>query len=424
MNILIIGGGGREHALAWKIDRSPLVDRIYCAPGNAGIAQTAECVDLDASDFNSVIDFVRTRNIDLTVVGPEAYLVDGIVDRFQKENELILGPTRAAARLEGSKAFAKEFFSKYSIPTAPFRICSEEEEALSVLDGVDFDFPVVIKADGLAAGKGVIVCRDYKEALDAIQRIMENREFGAAGDRIVIEEFLVGAEMSYLVITDGETFVPLCPAQDHKQLLDGDRGPNTGGMGAIAHRKIIGKGVEEAIADRIVKPIIAGLAKEGTPYLGVLYCGLMLCADGPKVLEINCRFGDPETQPIMALMEDDIVPLMLGAVEGKLHQIPGRDARFSDRYAICVVMTSGGYPGSYTSGYPVSGLDQLRKDEDIFVFHAGTRIEDDRIVTSGGRVLSVTAVGGTRDGAFEKAYLALSKISFDGAFFRRDIGLR
>ena len=417
MKTLIIGSGGREHVLAWKIKQSPLVKEIYCAPGNGGISEIAECVDISADDIPALIRFASEKKIDLTVVGPEAPLVAGIVDAFERKKLKVFGPGKEAARLEGSKVFAKEFMYEWNIPTAGFQKFCIIEEAKEYLRQVTF--PIVVKADGLAAGKGVIICRDFIEAEKAVDEIMAERIFQEAGNQIIIEEFLEGEEVSILAISDGEHYCLLDSSQDHKRIFDDDVGPNTGGMGAYSPAPILTEKLYKAIENRIIDPVIRGMQKSGTPFKGVLYAGLMITFDGPMVLEFNVRFGDPETQAILPRMKSDIVELMLASCDGQIGNI---ELEWNKRSCVCVVMSSGGYPGEYEKGKEIFGLKDAEKIEDTVVFHAGTKKEGGKIVTSGGRVLGVTSLGNGIEKAIEQVYNAIDKINFERCFFRRDIG--
>lgn len=418
MRILIVGGGGREHALAYKIAQSPRVERIYCAPGNAGIAALAECVDIGVADTARLLSFARDRSIDFTVVGPEAPLVAGLADVFRAAGRKVFGPGAAAAALEGSKSFAKEIMRRYGVPTAAGRVFTAANEAYSYLDATPG--PWVVKADGLAAGKGVVVTDDAAEAQRAVQSMMVDRVFGAAGDRILVEECLTGEEVSVLAFTDGRTVVPMLAAQDHKRVFDGDAGPNTGGMGAYAPAPVLTGELAAVVRDKILLPTIAGLAAEGIRFTGVLYAGLMITAQGPKVLEFNVRFGDPEAQPVLMLLASDLVEIMLAVEAGRLDQVP---VRWREGAAVCVVLASGGYPGAYATGVPIEGLDRVPSP--VTVFHAGTaRDRDGRVVTAGGRVLGVTACGTDIAAACGLAYRGAAAISFAGMHYRHDIGCR
>lgn len=424
MNVLVIGSGGREHALVWKLRQSPLIKNIYCCPGNAGIAQDARCLPVKGSDFEGIIQIVREYNVDLTVVGPEVPLVDGLADRFKKMGFPIFGPVKAAAQLEGSKVFAKQIMSKYSIPTAPFRIFPDNsEKSISHAKEYMRDNPLarVIKADGLCAGKGAIVCRSLEEAEDAVHRVAVQKEFGEAGNQFVIEELLSGQEVSVLVLSDGKSVVPLLPSQDHKQIFAGDKGPNTGGMGAYAPVPFISSENYSAIIDSICKPLINGLHQEGIEYNGVIYAGIMMTENGPSVLEFNCRFGDPETQPILFLLQSDLAEILNRCAHGEL----GNTAlRWDSSAAVCVVMASGGYPGSYQTGKEITGLETAESLPDVKVYHAGTARKDGKCVTNGGRVLGVTAKGKSLESAVDTAYTAVNKIKFENHYYRPDIGFR
>ncbi|MCA9482393.1 MAG: phosphoribosylamine--glycine ligase [Nitrospina sp.] len=418
MNILIIGGGGREHALAWKIAQSPKVDRIYCAPGNAGTATVAENIDIGAEDIDRLLDFARVEDIGLTVVGPEAPLVAGIVDRFEEHGLRIFGPSALAAKLEGSKVFSKNLMQKYGIPTAEFRSFTDADHAIRY---VEERGPVVVKADGLAAGKGVILCENAKEARAAVQKIMQDRAFGDAGGRVVIEEWMRGREVSLLALCDGKTALPLEGAEDHKAVYDGDTGPNTGGMGAYSPAPIFTDALREQVLNEIMLPTVRAMEQEGAPYKGILYAGLMITDAGPRVLEFNARMGDPETQPLMVRMRSDLVPLMEACIDGTLD---GCEIGWDPGASVCVVMASGGYPDSYEKGKPITGIENAQAVEGVTVFHAGTKRQDGQVVTSGGRVLGVTALAPDVPSAIEKAYSAVEKIHWEGVHFRRDIGRR
>jgi phosphoribosylamine---glycine ligase len=418
MNILVIGSGGREHALCWKIKQSPKVKRLYCAPGNGGIAQIAECVAIGVEDIDGLLKFVLDKKIDLTVVGPEVSLVKGIVDVFNKKGLKIFGPSQEAAQLEGSKAFSKEFMHRRNIPTAIYKIFNQPQPALAFLNSAQF--PLVVKADGIAAGKGVYVCQNLKEAQAAIDDIMIQKIFGDAGDRIVIEECLVGQEASVLAVCDGRHFLVLPAAMDHKRIFDEDVGPNTGGMGTFSPNPLVTTQVLDQIIARVIEPAVRGMYQEGMPFKGILYAGVMLTADGPKNLEFNVRFGDPETQCILPRLTSDLVDILLAACEGRLHELT---VKWDERACVCVVIASGGYPGKYQNGYVINGLSNIT-DEDTVVFHAGTKNEGGTIVTNGGRVLGVTSLGLNMEKARVKAYEAVNQIEFEHMFFRRDIGVK
>jgi phosphoribosylamine---glycine ligase len=418
MNILVIGSGGREHALCWKIAQSPLVAQIYCAPGNAGTAMHARNVEIAANDIEGLVHFAKAQHIDLVVVGPEEPLVHGIVDRMTESDIMAFGPTRAAARLEGSKAFTKYILEKYNIPTAKTKTFTDFKEAQAYAASIET--PLVLKADGLAAGKGVLICETRKDVEDGLRKLMVDKVFGAAGDQILVEEFLKGEEATILALTDGEAVVPMVTSQDHKRVFDNDQGPNTGGMGAYSPAPVVTPALNEQIIETIIKPTIHAMAKEGAPYQGVLYAGLMIHRGKAKVLEFNTRLGDPEAQAVLIRMKSDIVPLLLASVRGTMAK---RSIEWDERPAVCVVMASGGYPGSYKKNVPIRGLDEVRED-DAFVFHAGTRPLDEDIVTSGGRVLGVTALGSDIPDAIAKAYAAVSRIHFNDMHFRHDIGAK
>ena len=419
MKVFIIGSGGREHTLAWKIKQSPLVKKIYCATGNGGISDLAECVPIAVEDVDKLLQFAKDKKIDLTVVGPEGPLVGGIVDRFERAGLKIFGPNQLAAQLEGSKAFAKEFMRRHNIPTAAFKIFDKPQEARNFLKKAKF--PLVIKADGLASGKGVMVCNDQRQAEEAVDQIMVQKLFKEAGQRIVIEECLQGEELSVMAVSDGSDYVVLDSAQDHKRIFDDDLGPNTGGMGAYSPTAIINEELLRTIEKTIIEPVIRGMDKEGMPFKGVLYAGIMITVAGPYVLEFNARFGDPEAQVVLPRMKNDLMELMLASSEGWLDKIT---LHWDKRHCVCVVMSSGGYPGKYETGKEITGLNDFTKEKDVLVFHAGTKKENNKIVTSGGRVLGVTGLAHTMEGAIERTYKVVEKIKFDRCFFRRDIAMR
>ncbi len=421
MNILIIGSGGREHALVWKIKQSPKVARIFCAPGNAGIAQIAEIVEIKPTDTDELIKFAKNNSIDLTIVGPEQPLTEGIVDAFEANALKIFGPSMKAAQLEGSKIFAKEFMTRHKIPTANFKTFGVETRYEAERYINEIPVPVVIKADGLAAGKGVTVCESKDAALDTLDSLFTKKTLGQAGENIMIEDFMVGEELTILVITDGKDFVTLPPAQDHKRILDGDQGKNTGGMGAYSPVPFIDEELLEKIKRQIIRPTIRGMALEGRPFKGCLYFGLMLTETGPRVVEYNCRFGDPETQVVLPLIQNDLVELMLASISGDISKIK---LITSPSIAVCVVIASRGYPDSYETGKPIFGLDNVVNNPDVYIFHSGTKMENDSIVTAGGRVIGVTAVGESDklEEIILNAYRNVDKITFDGAYYRSDIG--
>jgi len=419
MNVLVVGSGGREHALAWKISRSPRVSKIYCAPGNGGTRLIAENVSIGDSDVQALADFAERERMDLTVVGPEVPLSRGIVDEFEKQGLPIYGPTRKAAELESSKVFAKQFMARHGIPTGRFEVADSAEKALAVLRSGGFGLPVVVKADGLAAGKGVLICRTIEEAELAVRSIMVEKRFGDAGRQVLIEEFLRGKEVSFIVVSDGERIVPLVTTMDHKTVFDGDEGPNTGGMGVISPSPFLSDALHDKVMRTIIEPTLTGMAGDGRPYKGALYAGLMLTAEGPKVLEYNCRFGDPETQPQMIRLESDLVGLLLAAAGGSLE---ARNIRWSSGAAVCVILASGGYPGAYEKGKVIDGLAEAARLPGIEIFHAGTKFENGRLLTSGGRVLGVCGAGPTLAAARDKTYEAVGLIHFEGMHFRRDIG--
>lgn len=421
MKVLIIGNGGREHALAWKAKQSPLVTRVFVAPGNAGTAHegSIENVAISATDIPALLAFAKEQRIGLTIVGPEAPLVKGVVNAFRAEGLAIFGPTAAAAQLEGSKAFAKDFLARHAIPTAKYQNFTEVEPALAYLR--EKGAPIVIKADGLAAGKGVIVAMTLSEAEEAVRDMLSGNAFGDAGARVVIEEFLEGEEASFIVMVDGEHVLPMATSQDHKRVGDGDTGLNTGGMGAYSPAPVVTDEVHRKVMERVIMPTVRGMAAEGNVYTGFLYAGLMIDGQGnPKVIEFNCRFGDPETQPIMLRMRSDLVELCLAACAGKLDQV---EAIYDTRVAIGVVLAAGGYPGDYQQGKPISGLP-VEEASGEKVFHAGSRMEGDTVVTAGGRVLCATALGHTVAEAQQRAYQLAGRIKWDGVFYRNDIGWR
>jgi len=419
MNILIIGSGGREHTLVWKIARSPRVKKIYCAPGNGGISQVAECPPIQATDVPALVNFVWDKKIDFTVVGPEASLAAGIVDEFRKEGLRIFGPTKAAAELEASKVFAKRIMRKYGIPTGEGEIFDQPEAAIAYIR--EKNVPLVVKADGLAAGKGVIVCPTAQEAESAVNLIMEKKAFGEAGNQIIVEEYLQGEEASFIALTDGETILPLIASQDHKPIYDGDKGANTGGMGAYAPAPVVSPEMAAIVMENTFVPVVKGMRDEGKKFQGVLYAGLMITAAGAKVLEFNVRFGDPETQAILPLLESDLLEPLEACFEGNLSRV---SLKWKRETALCVVIASGGYPGNYRKGREIQGLEESAGEEDIVIFHAGTAIKEGKVVTAGGRVLGVTGRGNNIGEAIKKTYQAVEKIKFPDMYYRKDIGAK
>jgi phosphoribosylamine--glycine ligase len=419
MKILVVGNGGREHALVWKIRQSPLAKDVYCAPGNAGMAGLADCVPIDTSNIIEVADFAQTISADLTVVGPELPMVLGIGDEFQRRGLAIFCPSRAAAEIEGSKAFAREIKSRHDIPTPKYVICSSREEADDAVKKGTLGYPLVLKVDGLAAGKGVVVVENKAEAQAAVADMMSDKKFGTAGAKLVMEEFLSGDEVSFLVFSDGSRVVPMVSVQDHKRVGDGDTGSNTGGMGTVSPSTSLSLDMHKQIMQEIILPTIGGLSAEGRKYQGVLYAGLMITDKGPRVLEFNARFGDPETQVIMARMRSDIVPILQGVAEGHLKE---SKIDWAKEAALCVVLTTPGYPDAPETGQEIKGLDALQGLSDVMVFHAATGNKNGKVVTVGGRVLGVTALGANLDAAVQRAYEAVKKISFDGMHYRKDIG--
>ena len=419
MKILVVGNGGREHALVWKIRQSPLVKDVYCAPGNAGLSGLADCVPIDTSNIIEVADFAQTISADLTVVGPELPMVLGIGDEFQRRGLPIFCPSRSAAEIEGSKAFAREFMNRHEIPAPRYVICASREEADEAVKKGTLGYPLVLKVDGLAAGKGVVVVESKAEAQTAVAEMMSDKKFGTAGAKLVMEEFLPGEEVSFLVFSDGARVVPMVSVQDHKRVGDGDSGSNTGGMGTVSPSTSLSLDMHKQIMQEIILPTIGGLSAEGRRYQGVLYAGLMITEKGPRVLEFNARFGDPETQVIMARMRSDIVPILQGVAEGHLKE---NKIDWAKEAAVCVVLTARGYPDAPETGQEIKGLEALQGQSDVMVFHAATANRDGKVVTVGGRVLGVTALGANLDAAVQRAYEAVSRLSFDGMHYRKDIG--
>lgn len=417
MKILIVGGGGREHAIAWKIAKSPRVEKIYCAPGNAGIAEVAECLPIGAMEFEKLAAFAEEHNIDLTIIGMDDPLVGGIVDLFEEKGLRVFGPRKNAAVIEGSKAFSKDLMKKYQIPTAAYETFSDPEAAVHYLE--TSEYPIVLKADGLALGKGVLICNTFEEARDGVRTLMLDKQFGSAGDRIVIEEFLTGREVSVLCFCDGTTIQTMTSAQDHKRARDGDQGLNTGGMGNFSPSPFYTKEVDDFCRKYVYQPTMDAMKAEGRDFVGVLFVGLILTPKGPRVLEYNARFGDPETQVVLPRMKNDLVEVFEACIDGRLSQI---DLEFDDNAAVCVILASDGYPEKYEKGFLIRGLEAFADQDDYMVFHAGSKFEDGKIVTNGGRVLGVTALGRDLKEARAKAYQATEWVSFDNKYMRHDIG--
>ena len=419
MRVLVIGSGGREHALVWKIKQSPKVEKIFCAPGNAGTSEFADNIPIAADDIEGLLQFAMKKEIGLTVVGPEQPLVMGIVDRFEVKGLRIFGPSASAAELEGSKSFSKDIMQKYGLPTAEYKIFTSAESATKYIQAKNC--PLVVKANGLAAGKGVLLCRSSREALVAVDTIMRQRLFGEAGDQIVVEEFLEGQEISVLAFSDGQTVLLMDSAQDHKAVYDGDIGPNTGGMGAYSPAPVFTEIMQQKVRDKIMLPMVRAMQQEGRTYKGILYAGLMLTKTGPQILEFNARFGDPETQPLMVRMETDIIPLFEACIDGTLGQC---QVNWRNKSSVCVVMTAEGYPGTYQKGEIISGLQNANSTPEVVVFHAGTKEQDGKVLTNGGRVLGVTATGANTESAIQRAYDAVGKVNWRGVHYRKDIGSR
>lgn len=417
MKILVIGSGGREHALVWKIAQSPLVTKVYCAPGNPGIGELAENVAIKVDDLQGLLDFAKKQQIDLTVVGPELPLSLGIVDLFEDNGLKIFGARKNAAVIEASKAFSKDLMKKYHVPTAAYEVFTEIEPAIAFIDTLGL--PIVVKADGLAAGKGVIIAQTREEAIETVTDMLSGNAFGNAGSRVVVEEFLRGEEASFLAFTDGKNIIPLASAQDHKPAYDGDKGPNTGGMGAYSPAPVVTPAIHEKVMEEVMRRTVDGMAAEGRTYKGVLYAGLMIDGGEIKTLEFNARFGDPECQPLLMRMKSDIVPVLLATANGDISAV---SLEWHDKAAVCVVMASGGYPGTYQKGDEITGLDKAASIEDLFVFHAGTAKKDGAYITNGGRVLGVTALGATVEKAISRAYDGVAAIKWNGVHYRTDIG--
>jgi len=419
MKILVVGSGGREHALVWKIQQSKKVNKVYCAPGNAGISRMAECVDISVTDVDSLLAFAQDEGIDLTVVGPESSLVAGIVDTFEENGLRIFGPTKKAAELEGSKVFSKEFLKKYKIPSASFKVFKERKKAKKYIDSCGA--PIVVKADGLAAGKGVIVAQTVAEAKRAVDLIMKDKAFGSAGNKIIVEACLTGEEASFIAFTDGKTILPLPTSQDHKAVFENDEGPNTGGMGAYSPAPVVTDKISDFVMKKVMLATIKGLEAEGRPFKGMLYAGLMIDGDEINVLEFNCRFGDPEAQPLLMRLKSDIIDIFEAAIDGELDKV---EMKIDPRPTVCVVMASGGYPGSYENGKVIKGLTKASNCKGIEVFHAGTARKNGRVVNNGGRVLGITAVGSNLKDSIGRAYEAVSHINWTNCYYRKDIGMK
>lgn len=417
MKVLVIGSGGREHAIVHKISKSDKVDKIYCAPGNDGIAEIAEIVNISSMDFKNLINFVKENNIDLSIASMDDILVAGIVDEFEKHGLKIFGPNKAASIIEGSKAFSKDLMKKYNIPTAKYEIFNLYEDALEYLEILKT--PIVIKADGLALGKGVLICNSIEEAKTELKKIMIDEKFGSAGKTVVIEEFMVGKEVSILCFCDGKNIVPMVSAKDHKRVFNGDNGPNTGGMGTISPSRYYTEDISKKCMDKIFKPTMEALIKEGRPFKGILFFGLMLTEDGPKVIEYNARFGDPETQVVLPRLKTDLIDIIISCIDGKLDEI---DIEWEDYATACIILASKGYPSDYIKGYEIFGLEEYKKMDNIYIYHAGSKLKDGKYVTNGGRVLGVMSKGDSVDKAIEDAYEALSVITFENSYYRTDIG--
>ncbi|CRZ35160.1 phosphoribosylamine--glycine ligase [Herbinix hemicellulosilytica] len=417
MKVLVVGSGGREHAIVWKVKKSPKVDKIYCAPGNAGISEYAQCIDIPVNAHEALADFALKNGIDLTIVGPDDPLAEGVVDVFENKGLRIFGPRKNAAIIESSKVFAKKLMKKYNIPTAAFETFDSADEAVAYLKKCNY--PIVLKADGLALGKGVLICNDYDEAVQGVKTIMEDKKFGSAGNRIVIEEYITGPEVSVLAFCDGTHILPMTSAQDHKRIYDDDKGPNTGGMGTLSPSPFYTKEIDNYCRKHIYQPVIDAMKAEGRDFVGILFVGLMLTKDGPKVLEFNARFGDPEAQVVLPRLKNDLVEVCEACIEGRLDEI---ELSFEDNAAVCVILASEGYPDKYEKGYEIQGLKNFAGESDFLVFHAATKSENGKVLTNGGRVLGVTAIGRDLKEARKKAYEAADKIYFKNKYMRRDIG--
>ncbi|WP_250673777.1 phosphoribosylamine--glycine ligase [Paraclostridium ghonii] len=416
MNVLVVGSGGREHAICYNLIKNSKVNQIYCAPGNAGISKIAQCLNIKDSDIDNLCKFAKENKIDLTIVGPEVPLVNGIVDKFEKENLRIFGPNKKCAMLEGSKSFSKEFMIKNNIPTAKYKEYTDLNEAIDEIDS--FGYPVVIKADGLAAGKGVVIAKDKEEGINALKEMMSDKKFGSAGEKIVVEEFLKGIETSILAFVDNNTIVPMESAKDHKKIYDNEEGPNTGGMGTFSPSNIYDEKLSQIVKKEVLDKTLKGFKSDKLNYKGILFIGLMITEDGPKVLEYNVRFGDPETQSVLLRLETDLIEIIEAILENRLDEI---EIKYDKKNAVCVMLTSGGYPESYENGKVITGLENM--DEDIILFHSGTKIIDNKLVTNGGRVIGVSAKGNSLEEASKKVYENIEKIKFEGMHYRTDIGV-
>lgn len=416
MKILVVGSGGREHAICYSLLKGKKVDEIYCAPGNAGISEIAQCLSIKDNDIDNLYKFAKENKVDLTIVGPEVPLVDGIVDRFEKENLKIFGPNKKCSMLEGSKAFSKEFMIKHDIPTAKYKEYVNLDEAISEIDS--FGYPVVIKADGLAAGKGVVIAKDKEEGIETLKEMMSDKKFGIAGEKIVIEEFLKGIETSILAFVDNNTIVPMESAKDHKKVYNNEEGPNTGGMGTFSPSNIYDEQLSNIVKKEVLDKTLKGFKDDNLNYKGILFIGLMITEDGPKVLEYNVRFGDPETQSVLLRLETDLIEIIEAILENRLNEI---EIKYDEKNAVCVMLTSGGYPESYEKGKVITGLDKV--DEDIVIFHSGTKINNNNLVTNGGRVIGISAKGNSLEEASKKVYENIEKIKFEGMHYRTDIGV-
>jgi phosphoribosylamine--glycine ligase len=420
MKVLVVGSGGREHALVWKIAQSTLVSKIYCAPGNGGISSIAECVPINAMDIDGVVKFSKENRIDLVMVAAENPLAAGMVDKLGENGIRAFGPSKEATIIEESKSFAKDLMKKYGVPTAEYEVFGSSKKAILYLEEKN-TYPIVVKADGLALGKGVIIAQSFDEAKDAVKSIMDEKAFGDAGNKVVIEEFLVGQEVTVLAFTDGKTVKPMVSSQDHKRAFDNDEGPNTGGMGTFSPSRIYTPEIEKICMEKIYMPTVEAMNKEGRKFKGVLYFGLMITKEGPKVVEYNARFGDPEAQVVLPRLQTDILEIFNAVIDERLDEI---DIKWSDNGCVCVIMASGGYPKEYEKGFEIFGLDEAEKDNNVVVFHAGTKVENDKYITAGGRVIGVTALEDNLDLAIKKAYEAVEKISFKNAHYRKDIGVK